>query len=135
MITLSDGVTPLELQKDLYWADEYEWNPVEQSVVRSVTGAIIVSCQARIEGRPITLRPIDQSSAWMTKKTLKQLRHWAAVPGKQMVLTLQDETFNVIFRHQDSSGTSAEPIVFYNRETEEDTDFYLITLRLMTVEI
>jgi hypothetical protein len=39
-ITLSDGTTTLTLNPDLYWADENDWSPVQQSVETTITGAL-----------------------------------------------------------------------------------------------
>ncbi len=53
MITLSYASTTLNLHPDLVWADENNWFPVEQSIQRTITGALIVSSASRIAGRPI----------------------------------------------------------------------------------
>lgn len=63
-ITLSDGATTLALHPDLYWSDEHNWFPVEQTVQRTITGALIVSVATRLAGRPVTLQPEDDRSAW-----------------------------------------------------------------------
>ena len=39
-ITLSDGATTLALHPDLYWSDEHNWFPVEQTAQRTITGAV-----------------------------------------------------------------------------------------------
>lgn len=129
-ITLTYLTTTLELHPDLYWADENEWQPVEQEVERTITGALIVSTAQRVGGRPITLRPIDEGSAWMSRQTVETLRSWAAVAGRQMTLTLRGTSFDVIFRHQDGA-IEANPIVHYNDVLS--TDFYSATLRFMEI--
>lgn len=131
MITLSDGTTTLTLHPDLLWSDENNWHPVEQTVQRTITGAVIVSVGARIKGRSITLQPEDQSSAWMSRTTIEALRNWAAVPGKQMTLTLRGIAYSVIFRHHDGQAVDATPIIHYN--DVEASDWYSITLRFMEV--
>ena len=40
------------LPDDLLWINEFDWNPVEQSQERSLTGALIVQEQAKITGPP-----------------------------------------------------------------------------------
>ena len=130
-ITLTDGTKTVELHPDLYWSDESNWYPVEQTVERSVTGSLIIQTATRQGGRPITLAPIDDESAWMTRVDLDQVRNWAAVPGQVLTLTLRDSDYQVIFRHQDGNAIEAEPIVHFN--SVDDGDFYRVTLRLMTV--
>lgn len=129
-ITLSDGVDTITLHPDLYWSDETNWHPVQQSVTRTVTGALVVEVAAMVAGRPITLEPEDDSSAWMTREVVDQLRNWAAVPGKEMVLTLRGEARDVLFRHQDGGLESAP--VLHMRDVQ-DEDYYLCTLRFMEI--
>ncbi|MFN7817799.1 MAG: hypothetical protein ACK5OQ_16340 [Burkholderiales bacterium] len=128
---ISYSGTTIDLDPDLYWEDESSWHPVEQSVQRTVTGALIVSAATRTKGRPITLRPLDDTSAWMARTTLDTLRAWAAVPGREMTLTLRGTSYQVIFRHQDGAAIEAEPIVHYSDVFS--TDYYKITLRFMEI--
>ena len=46
------NTTTIDLHPDLYWSDGLDWAPVEQSVQRSVSGALIVMASERIAGRP-----------------------------------------------------------------------------------
>lgn len=130
-ITLSDGTTTVQLHQDLYWQDELSWQPVEQSVERTITGALIVSVASRVAGRPVTLAPEDDSSAWMPRATVEQLRNWAAVPGKELTLTLRGVTSTVIFRHHDGGAIEADPILHYS--DVEPGDWYSVTVRLMEI--
>lgn len=130
MITLSDGTTTVTLPADLSWSDE-SWEPVEQTVQRSVTGALIVSTATRIKGRSITLQPLDDSSSWIARSALDQLRNWGAVPGKTLVLTLREVQYNVIFRHHDSPAVDAKPVVHYDNVVQ--TDWYLVTLKFTEI--
>lgn len=130
-ITLSDGATTVQLHPDLYWQDELSWHPVEQSVERTITGALIVSVAQRLSGRPVTLAPEDDSSAWMHRETVEQLRNWAAVPGKELQLTLRGATSTVIFRHHDGGALEANPILHYS--DVEPGDWYSATVRLMEI--
>lgn len=131
-LTLADGTTTLTLNPDLFWSDENNWNPVEQTADRTITGAYIVQAAAMVAGRPITLEPQDDSSAWMTLADVTALRNWAAVPGKTMTLTLRGEAREVIFRHQDG-GFEARPVIQYRDGHELPADFYLCTIRLMEI--
>ncbi len=129
-ITLAVGPVSLELDPDLLWADENGWFPVEQTIDRTVTGALIVSFATRVSGRPITLRPEDDSSAWMLAVDLAQLNAWAAIPGLQLTLTLRGVARTVIFRHHETP-MEATPLVHYRDVV--DGDWYLLTLRFMEI--
>lgn len=132
-ITLTVGATTLSLADDLRWLDEAEWSPVEQSVERSITGALIVQATQRTAstGRPITLGPPDDSAAWMPRSTLDQLLAWAAEPGQVLQLDLRGVAYSVMFRLHEPPAITATPVVWYADETADD--LYLITLRLMRV--
>lgn len=129
-ITLAYDATTIELPEDLYWADENSWHPVEQTSQRTLTGALIVQHAARQAGRPITLQPDDGRSAAMTRATLDALRTWAAVPGRQMTLTLRGVSRTVLFRHEDTA-IEATPFIHYS-DVQSD-DYYLATLRFMEI--
>lgn len=128
-ITLTVGGTSVTLPDDLYWSDEFGWSPVQQSTDRSITGALIVSTAARTGGRPITLQPIDNDSAWMQRAVLEQLRAWAAVAGQQMTLLLRGVSRTVIWRHDEAPAIAAEPVVHYS-DTDPD-DRYTVTLKFL----
>lgn len=129
--TLSDGTTTVTVHSDLWWSDEHNWWPVEQSVKRSLTGALIVQAAARVAGRPITLEARDDSSAWHSRATIEQLRNWASTPGQQLTLSLLGTSYTVMFRHQDGAGIEATPIIDYSDPGPDDP--YRLTLRMMQI--
>lgn len=131
-ITLAANGTTLTLHPDLYWTDELDYTPVRQTADRSITGALVVDVYTEISGRPITIEPEDDNSAWMTRATVDQLRTWAAEPGKVLVLTLRGLARTVMFRHQDGA-IEARPVVHFS--DTQSADMYRVTLRLMEVEI
>lgn len=130
-ITLADTSTTITLNPDLLWGDELSWHPVEQSVERTVTGALVVDVNSRVGGRPITLSPEDDRSGWMARSVVDALRNWAAVPGKTLTLTLRGTPRTVMFRHHDGAAIEARPVIHYSDVESEDQ--YLCTLRLMEV--
>ena len=131
-LSLADVSTTLALNPDLYWSDENTWHPVQQTADRTITGAHVIQAALMVKGRPITLEPIDDESAWMTLTQVTALRNWAAVPGKTMTLTLRGVERDVIFRHQDG-GFEARPVIQYRDGHELTTDFYRCTIRLMEI--
>ena len=128
-ISLSVGLTTVQLNPDLFWEDENNWHPVEQTSERTITGALVVQVAERVAGRPITLRPEDDSSGATELTDLEQLRNWAAVPGQQMTLTIRGESRTVIFRHHDGAAIEARPWV--HRSDVQSGDWYLATFRFM----
>jgi len=130
-ITLTVGATVVTLPDDLYWSDEFAWNPVRQAEDHSLTGALVIDNGALQAGRPITLRPEDRSSAWLPRSTVEQLRVWATDPTIQMALLLGSTVHLVIWRHQEPPALSAEPVVHYADIAAGD--WYLTTLKFQKV--
>ena len=130
MATLSDGTTTVEFTDDLQWADEFTWQPVEQSTQRTITGGLIVQAAARSAGMPVTLAPDSDSAGWLTRAALDQFKAWAAIPGQQMTLTYRGLARTVIWRHQDTA-IDATPVVPF--ADVQAGDFWRATLRFMKV--
>lgn len=130
-ITLSANSTTVALDADFFWSDEYDWSATEQTVTRSVTGALLVHAGARNAGRPITLMPEDDAAAWMTRADMVQLQAWADAPGQVMTLTLRGTAHRVLFRHHDGGAFEATPLVHYADPAPED--WLLATLRFITI--
>ena len=131
MITLTHNSTTVTLPAALYWADEHSWAPVGQTTERTITGALIVSVATRLAGRPVTLQPEDDRSAWTPRADLDQLRHWAAGAGRVLQLTLRGSTRDVMFRHQDNNAVEATPVQHLN--DTQPGDWFLVTVRLMEI--
>ena len=133
-ITLSNGVTTLALNPDLYWSDEHQFSAVEQSVERSLSGALIVQHAVKTAGRNITLQPADEYSAWTRGAVVDQLRAWEAQIALVMTLTIRGTAFDVIFNRTGGSPIEAPPVTFVSDSVDGDFgDWYRLTIRFLTV--
>lgn len=132
-ITLKYGDETLPLDPDLYWSDEFQHSGVQQAVDRGLTGALIIQVDGDAEkpGRPITLQPEDDLSAWMIREDLETLQAWSEVAGAEFELTLRGVTRNVIFRNHEKPAVDAKPVTHFSDALP--TDFYLVTLKFLTV--
>ncbi|CAN5857741.1 hypothetical protein BH11PSE13_BH11PSE13_12150 [soil metagenome] len=121
------------LDPDLFWSDEIDYSPVQMAVDVSLTGALIVQADgdATRPGRPITLSPIDEGSAWMIRADLETLDAWAAIPDAKFTLTLRGVARTVMFRHQEPPALSAKPVMHYSDVL--DSDYYLVTFKFMEI--
>lgn len=129
-ITLTYSGTTLTLPEDLIWTDRDTWSPVEQTVEPSITGATIIDVAAWAAGRYITLEG-DESHAWFTRTLIAQLKAWVDVPGRQMSLSIDGETFTVIFRHQEKPVLDVSPVVDYRGM--DSADFLFGSIKFMAV--
>ncbi len=119
------------LPDDLLWINEFDWNPVEQSQERSLTGALLVQEQVKLQGRPIELTG-GQQAGWVARKTVLELQDLTAAPDKVMTLTLPDmRQINVIFDRSSASPVSASPVL--EEAYPADNSYYYLSLRLITV--
>ena len=79
----------ITLPDDLLWINEFEWNPVEQTTERSLTGALLVQEGQIIHGRPIILSG-NGEAGWVSRLTVKSLFALTKAANKTMTLTLPD---------------------------------------------
>ena len=124
MITL-DAIT---LPPSLTWADRDAWQPSRHVVRTALDGRPVVYHSPLQGGRPITLASTE-SSGWMRRDTLDALQALAATPGATYPLVISDDSFTVLFRHDDAPALSAEPLVA--RTNHDPGDFFRVTIKLM----
>lgn len=133
-ITLSAGATTLTLDPDLHWTDEFAWSSVQQSTERSIGGALIIDVAQKIAGRPITLAPPADNAAWMPRATLAQLQAWEAQPELVLTLNLRGTAFQVVFNRENDPIQSSPVDFVADPEPGGFGDWYLCTLKFLTVE-
>lgn len=126
MITL-DGIA---LPAGLLWSDEFALSRVAQSVRRTLDGSVVVFYGELRSGWPITLES-EPDAGWMTRSQVQAVALRAASPGGVYTLVLRGQTHSVMFRHQDAPGFEARALV--SLANPQPGDFYLATLKLMTV--
>jgi len=126
MITL-DTIT---LPEDLWWQDEIEWTPVQQSVEFSTTGALLIDLAVKLAGQPITLVG-DDTTAWISRGTALDLQALAAVPGQTMTLIIHDRSFEVVFSYS-GKPVDVDPVVRIC--PPENGDYYIVKgLRFLVI--
>ena len=131
MNTLSDGTTTIDLGQ-MTWLDELVWAPVEQTAVRTITGALVVRVVARTGGRPITVGSDGDEKGWLTRAALLQCRTWASIanPAFRLTLTLGGVAYTVIWRHQDNPIEATLVMPWADPQADDD---YRATLRFLEV--
>ena len=122
----------ITLPEDIFWTDEFDWSPVGQKVEPTLSGGMVIQESAMLAGRPITLESLSETIGWADRATVLLLKALADQPAQQHTLELYDgSTYDVVFRRDSGEGFEAKPLIYL--APFEDTDRYLITLRLMTV--
>ena len=121
----------ITLPDDLLWINEFDWNPVEQTTERSLTGALLVQEGQLTHGRPIVLSG-NGEAGWVSRLTVKSLFALSKAANKTMTLTLPDNRqFSVIFDRLNGTPIEAQQVLPF--AYPGDSDQYLLTLRLLTV--
>lgn len=129
--TLTYQSTTVTLPDDLYWADEFAWQPVQQTAERTITGALVIQQATRIAGRSITLRPDSEGAAWVSRGVLEELLGWATIPQCEMTLSYRGISTQVIWRHHDGEVIEASPVIHYADALS--ADWYTATLKFMEI--
>lgn len=127
MITLGS----LTLNNGLVWEEAARPTHILQEVKRTLGGGMRVYSAMAREPLLITLVSL-QDQGWQTYETVKVLREMATVLDGQYTLVYGADTFTVSFRHYDPPVLEATPLL--PRSTPEDTDYYTITLRLVSYQ-
>jgi len=121
------GVT---LSPHLLWVDEFAFQPVVQSVKRTLGGGFIAYTGGLVGGRPITLASEDDQG-WLPRTQVDALQAMADIPGNVMQLLIGIQTFSVIFRHEEPPAFRAEPLIF--RVDAPAGDYFLVNIKLARV--
>lgn len=122
-----DGIA---LPAGLAWIDEFESREVSQTITRTLDGSLVVFYGAQTRGLPITLAS-EADAGWLTRAQLEALALRAASPGGVYPLQLRDRLWSVMFRHHEPPAFQATPLIYL--ANPGPSDFYLATLKLMTV--
>lgn len=126
-MTLDDIILP----DDLLWVNEFDWNPVEQNIEHSLTGALLVQEGEYKHGRSIVLSG-NGEAGWVSRKTVQDLQALSSDSGRLMTLTLPDmRQLDVIFDRSSGSPVMANPVL--EEAYPADNSYYYLSLRLITV--
>ena len=109
---------------NMYWANEFDYEPVAQVQMRTVTGAPVVFERSQKSGAPMTL-----TGGWAKRSIVKQLQDKRELAGQVFTLELGDREFEVMFDRSQQSiiatqldGGFVDP---------SDNDRYEITLNML----
>lgn len=122
-----DGVT---LNPNMEWVDRHEAQKVIQTVKQVIGGSPVVYAKAVDKGIYITLEATE-NYGWNTLSVVQQIEAKADVPGAIYALTLHNQVFNVVFRHDDPPAVQMRPLI--HRINEGTGDQFIGTLKFMTV--
>ena len=126
MIRLNNVVLP----DGLVWTDEFAAQSVAQTVRRTLDGSVVVFYGQHSGGLPITLES-EPDAGWLTRAQVEALSLLANSPGGTFTLELRGQVFQILFRHHEPPAFEAKPLVAL--ANPQPGDFYLATLKLMTV--
>jgi hypothetical protein len=129
MGSLTYTTTTVPLSDDFEFQGQYDWPSLQMQKTYSVTGALIVQTGQKQTGRMVVLRGDDQH-AWVTRADLATLRTLAATPGAVLTLLFRGITYSVMF---DIEAGAIEAVPVADFDTEEPTDFFVVTLRFFVV--
>lgn len=119
----------IELDDDFQWVNEFDHNPIQQSIEYSLTGALLVQEGRMLQGRKIELR--SNGGVWTPLSVVRQLEALRDQPSQPMELVLADGRELSVIWDRVGPPLSAEPIL---RETYPDQDsMYDVSMRFLAV--
>ncbi|MBN9411337.1 MAG: hypothetical protein J0H69_19505 [Burkholderiales bacterium] len=130
-ITLTYNGTTATLPEDLLWANEFQWEPVQQSREYSSTGALIIDEGLKQAGRPVHLSA-GEDFGWISRAMCETLSAWSRLPGISLELQIRGEVLTVAWDREDVAF-EAEPLIHYADPSIDSTDQYVPTLRFITL--
>lgn len=121
----------IELDDQLEWADEFEWDAVAQERERTITGHLVVQEGLKVHGRAITLR--SNGGVWTPLSVVRQLEVLRDQVAKVMHLVLPDgRDFHVMWRRAEGEPPLEAVPVFREVNPPPDADME-VTLRFFSV--
>lgn len=108
----------------MVWSDKYHWPPVGQSVERTLDGGQVVFVAALDKVRNITL--ITADTAWLSQETVEAIYDAASQAGAVFILEWDNESIQVMFRHQEPPAFEVTPIWTF-------ADKFTCNIKLMSV--
>lgn len=118
------------LNHSMQWVERYHSQDVGQEVRRTITGRVAVFSAPQVGGRSITLLATEDSG-WLTKEVVDYMLSFASVPGAVYPLIFRDESYAVMFRHNDPPAVDMTPLIY--RHAAQGTDFLIGQIKLITV--
>lgn len=119
----------LTLPAGLLWPDEYTAQSVTQTRRRTLDGGQVVFYAPLTAGRTITLES-GPDTGWLTRTQVEALAALAQSPGAVYTLTIRDQTYRVLFRHDDPPAFEATPVIPFTHPGPDD--YYLGRIKLVT---
>ena len=114
--------SPITLPEDLYWSDRFTWTAHDQTIERTLDGAILIHSAAKVGGRDVTLTAAADR-AWVSSATLALLVAEVEADRPQSVQLPGESAMACYWRHWDTP-IEATPVFI-------GADYYFVTLRLL----
>ena len=135
---MSTVLGTVTLDKDMVFANEYEYNMVNAEVTETLGGGVIVQEFMRVEaGRNINLESTESQGLQLksTVDSLKALADSGAENTYTLTITSNNETFTktVRFRHEVEGGPVQFQPIQVRDGLHDDTVYYKGTISLMVV--
>ncbi|QEL55505.1 hypothetical protein [Chromobacterium paludis] len=127
---LSDGTTAVTLSDDMTELQPY-WQPVDQAISYTLTGALLVDESIKQAGRPMTFQS-QPDTGWVPRAAVDQLQAWASQPGIRLKLTRHGQDYPVTFNRQDGQAVEARPVLELAVSPRQN-DWMLLTIRLLGI--
>jgi hypothetical protein len=100
----------IALNPSLMWLDEFNYDTVTQKLIYTLDAGYRVYSMHAPNNRPITL-VANEESGWFTREMVVAIKAIESVPKAEYPLIIRDQTFNVVFRHDDPPAFEVVPLI------------------------
>lgn len=121
----------VDLNNSLQWTNRYSETLVAGNRKRTLAGGLVVFTQDLTRGREITLTA-TQDTGWFTFGMVTALQALADASGSTYVFEYHGEFYNVRFDYE-ARPVEFTPLIPKNAGYNNDTDYFIGTMRLVTV--
>lgn len=119
----------VDITDNFVWSDEFNYNQVEQTQERSLTGGLIIQSGVKQFGRPITL-----GESWLPRSVVDALFTLEASAEPMLLVLADGRDFSVVFDRSRGVAIDAKPVDGYVLAANDPDWQYKVTIRLITVE-
>ena len=115
---MSQLLADIELPPGTRWINQHNYSPVRMTATRTIGGGMAYSAQSLIGGRPIILEFKKTDFPLLTIEQINQLKHYAMVPNRTLLLVWDAIEYVVMFDHT-RDPFEFEPLIGLRDETRD----------------
>ena len=124
-----DGIT---LDYEMYWENEYQWEPLISKADRCIDGSLIVQSRPQYAGRSISLVG-ENDRGWQKKSTVDLLRASYSILHRTFVFSYNGVDYDVRWHTEEGDSCCSFQMIVASIEPSSEF-WYYGTIKLITID-